>query len=646
MPIKHLRFSFLIGLFFILLFIINSSHIQAQEVIQNYESNIIIETDGSLIVTEKITVTAEGKEIKRGIYRDFPTKYKDIDGNNYNVKFELLSVMRDGQVEDYHTESLNNGIRIYIGNKNRFLEHGTHTFTLEYYTNRQIGFFDNYDELYWNVTGNGWAFPILQASAKIQLPPGVDVNQIETDGYTGAMGDKGKNFAVSILYDNTVFFDATDKLPLHHGLSVVVNWPKGYVKEPSQKEKVIWFFQDNKASLVGLIGLAILWTYLYLTWLKIGKDPQGGVIYPRYYPDKKHSPASMRFVRRMGYDNKAFSSALVNMAVKGYLSITMKTKYFTIDKIDNSARLSLGEAAIALSLFKNKDQITLKQAEHSTISKAINAHKKVLARDYEKLFFNTNKIALLPGWLGSIVILALTVFSIDSSEARATAAFFTAWLSIWSIGVAILSIMVFMAWKNVSGFLSIIPALGITAFATPFFGGEIMGLYLFWQNAGTGVLLIFILVITTNILFYEWMKSPTMKGRELLDKIEGFKLYLKVTETEALQKKLSSQEQPELTPELFEKYLPYAMALDVEKQWSERFSAVFAQLEQQGHHHTPSWYKGKHWDTHNLAGFSSAMGGSLSSAVSSSSTAPGTSSGSSGGGSSGGGGGGGGGGGW
>ncbi|NOQ80417.1 MAG: DUF2207 domain-containing protein, partial [Gammaproteobacteria bacterium] len=198
------------------------SSIQAKELIKNYESVITIDSDSSLSITETITVNAEGNKIKRGIYRDFPTKYKDIYGNHYQVDFNLLSVMRNGKAEKYHTESITNGIRIYIGNKKHFLKHGEHTFTLQYYTNRQLGFFEQFDELYWNITGNGWAFPILRASATIQLPDGVSVNQIETNGYTGEKGDKGGNFDISMLDDNRVLFETIEPLPLHHGLSIVV----------------------------------------------------------------------------------------------------------------------------------------------------------------------------------------------------------------------------------------------------------------------------------------------------------------------------------------------------------------------------------------------------------------------------------------
>jgi uncharacterized membrane protein len=126
-----------------------------------------------------------------------------------------------------------------------------------------------------------------------------------------------------------------------------------------------------------------------------------------------------------------------------------------------------------------------------------------------------------------------------------------------------------------------------------------------------------------------------------MDEIGGFKLYLAVAEKE----RLNILNPPEKTPELFEKYLPYALALDVENEWSEQFAEVLAAASQDGGYR-PTWYTGNTWRRWNMEGFASSLGTSLPGAISSSSTAPGSSSGSGGGGSSGGGGGGGGGGGW
>ncbi|MGD8382251.1 MAG: DUF2207 domain-containing protein, partial [Syntrophobacterales bacterium] len=182
---------------------------------------------------------------------------------------------------------------------------------------------------------------------------------------------------------------------------------------------------------------------------------------------------------------------------------------------------------------------------------------------------------------------------------------------------------------------------GITLFALPFFAGELFGLWAFSSAVSPLAAVTIVVIIAINAIFYHLLKSPTLRGRKLMDEIEGFKLYLSVAEKE----RLNILNPPEKTPELFEKYLPYALALDVENEWSEQFAEVLAAASIDGGYR-PIWYTGNTWRSWNMGGFASSLGTSLPGAISSSSTAPGSSSGSGGGGSSGGGGGGGGGGGW
>ena len=148
-------------------------------------------------------------------------------------------------------------------------------------------------------------------------------------------------------------------------------------------------------------------------------------------------------------------------------------------------------------------------------------------------------------------------------------------------------------------------------------------------------------LVALNLLFYRLLKAPTNLGRRVMDKVEGFKMYLSTAEEHRLEK----LHPPDKTPELFEKYLPYALALEVDQEWSEKFAEVLRRAAASGDY-SPRWYHGHHWDSMHTGSFASSLGSSLSSAISSSSTAPGSSSGFGGGGSSGGGGGGGGGGGW
>ena len=146
-----------------------------QERILSFDSHIDIMARGDVVVSETIRVVAAGKKIRRGIYRDFPTRYRNSLGSQVTVRFEVLEVLRDNRPEAYHTEQQSNGTRVYMGNKDVFLQPGEYTYTFVYRTDRQIGFFEKFDELYWNVTGNGWDFVIEKARAVVQLPPGAEV---------------------------------------------------------------------------------------------------------------------------------------------------------------------------------------------------------------------------------------------------------------------------------------------------------------------------------------------------------------------------------------------------------------------------------------------------------------------------------------
>lgn len=616
----------------------------AAERILDFHSDITVRDDGSMRVVETIKVRAEGRDIKRGIYRDFPTKYQDRHGHRIHVKFDLIDVSRDGKREPFHMESMSNGVRIYVGHKNRFLRVPyTYTYRLVYETDRQLGFFEDHDELYWNVTGNGWKFIIERASAAIHLPAMLDGADLRLEGHTGAQGATGKAFRSTVDANDTARFVTTQALPAKNGLTIVVMWPKGHIHEPTTAQKFGFLLSDNVDVLVGVIGLAFLFTYYWYSWHRVGRDPEPGTIYPRYEPPAGFSPASARFIYRMGYDNKAFATALVNLGVKGQI---------TIDENEDDVSLSLneakqtkmapGESVILKDLFAHGDQIVLEQKNHKRIGAALKAHKASLAGDYERIYFNKNRKYVYIG-IGVSALLILGMFLSNLGEQAAVSMFMTVWLTGWSFGVGVLGLRVVRAFRGMRGTASTIGAVSALVFAIPFFVGELVGLGVLFNYSSLGAIVILVVVVATNIGFFHWMKAPTRAGRQLLDEIEGFKMYLGIAEKE----RLRQMQSPERTPELFERYLPFALALDVEQAWAEKFSAVLAeaQLRRDGGYR-PSWYRGRSWDVGRIDRFTAGLGGSLATTIASSATAPGSSSGSGGGGSSGGGGGGGGGGGW
>src|SRR5207253_1814980 len=159
----------------------------------------------------------------------FPTRY-ERGGRTVRVGFDLQGVTRDGQNEPYATERIDNGVRIRIGDANVIVPQGEHTYVLRYRSTRQLGFFDTYDELYWNVTGNGWIFPIDRVEARIRLPQAVALS--EPSVYTGAQGSTASNGEVVSNQPGEISFRSTAALGSYEGFTVAVRWPKGVVQAP------------------------------------------------------------------------------------------------------------------------------------------------------------------------------------------------------------------------------------------------------------------------------------------------------------------------------------------------------------------------------------------------------------------------------
>ncbi|MCW8814282.1 MAG: DUF2207 domain-containing protein, partial [Chlorobium sp.] len=567
------------------------------ERIISFDSDITLNEDAWMMVVENIKVYANRNKIKRGIYRDFPTKYNDDYGNNINIKFDVLEVLRDGNPESFHTEKLRNGIRVYFGRSDYFLPTGEYTYTIKYQTDRQIGYFDKYDELYWNVTGNGWDFLIEKATATVNLPESVSRDDLKLSGYTGFSGFKGNDYKAEILNSKKIIFRSISMLNPKEGLTIVVQFPKGLVYEPSQSDKLAYFIQDNSQVVFGLIGMLALIFYYIMIWWRVGKDPSKGLIIPLYEPPGNMSPAAIRFIMEMGYDDKIFTSTIVSLAVKGYLKIEEDGKDYSLVKTYSNKTLTSDEKAVLDRLSfkgKNGNQILeLEQKNHTILQKAIKGLKNSLKNNYEKTYFLTNRKYFLIGILISVLILLIS--NLNGSEEQI---FSLIWVSFWSIGVAALLFSVFKAWKGViNKGRGRVTALGgaifITIFSIPFIIGEIVGLY-FLSDAGSPLMVVVVaLIVVINLIFYHLLKAPTLLGRKIMDKIEGFKMYLSVAE----QERLDSIKEPVKTPELFEAFLPYALALNVENKWAEKFSDVLASIDKDSTAYKPGWYSGTSWST-------------------------------------------------
>jgi uncharacterized membrane protein YgcG len=619
------------------------------EGIHSFDSRITVNSDGSMQVVETISVESAGVDMVHGIYRDFPTRYRDRAGNHYSVLFDIVRVRRDGNSEPYHTEELGNGVRVYFGSSTYELPPGPHTYQFTYRTNRQLGFFRDHDELYWNVTGNAWKFPIDAATATVFLPANVRNLVTDLEGYTGYEGEKGQAYTARRDEDSNPTFRAENLAP-GQGLSIVVTWPKGLIAEPTAAQKRAWFIADNKSLIFGVAGWIVVLLYYVMIWGMVGRDPARGTIVPLYEPPDNMSPAAMRFLERMGFDEKAFTAAIMGLAAKGYLTIEQdesRTYKLARRKTASENNLSADENSPARILFEDGSPLILKNKNHELLSRARKVVENNLHATLETTSFRTNARYLWPGIVMSILTIAAVVLMTGGSRTP-VALFMSVWLTGWSFGVYMLVSSVVRAWKSVrtEGVLGIGQAGFITLFSIPFIAGECVGLGLMIWACGVAAAGIIAGAIGLNVLFHHLLKAPTLAGRALMDRVEGFKMFLTAVDADRLQ----TIARPDKTAQLFERFLPYAFALGVEHAWAQQFAQVLAQAASAGGSggtsYSPSWYSGAALASFSATDFTSSFSSSFSSAISSSSAAPGSSSGSGGGGSSGGGGGGGGGGGW
>jgi hypothetical protein len=209
---------------------------RADERILDWQSDIAVRPDSTLEVTETLKVRAEGEQIRRGLLRDFPTRYVDRHGRRVVTGFEVLSVRRDGRVEPHALEKLSNGVRIRIGDPEVYLSPQEYEYTISYRTDRQLGFFSYYYELYWNVTGNGWDFPIDAVSAQVFLPGNIDPASIAVEAYTGLQGAQGRDWEAD-SGPSLATFRGTRGLGPREGLTIVASWPKGHVAPPGLDQR-------------------------------------------------------------------------------------------------------------------------------------------------------------------------------------------------------------------------------------------------------------------------------------------------------------------------------------------------------------------------------------------------------------------------
>ena len=630
-----------------------------EERIESFDVEIVVNKDASIDVTEKITYFFPRP--RHGIYRDIPVIYKTDSGGKVRLDLEnvKVSTFSEESFESHEWQSVpftnsryGNYRRIKIGDPDLFVE-GERTYVISYTVPRAVGFYENFDEIHWNVTGTEWQVPIRLASAFVTIPGEFSADDLELACYQGVSGDTTGCDGIGQLsahkepdgtVETTAAFTAND-LSFYEGLTVAVGFPKGVVTEPTDKEKIgVWF--DNFLQSGGWIFALPLLVFIfrYIQWSRKGRDPKGtGIITAQYDAPDGLSPMQTKFILSQSFGN-SIAAEIIYLAEKGYLKIrrmeaqgVLGTEDYELEKREGEVELLPHQAYLLAALFSEgkmdvNDLVeslkALKELEgsNSSISNLVKkrVEKEVKAYESQERAEAEGKSVVRLSSLKDIFYKKAEKAQEKVTESLVEAGYFP---ETKPTGKA-----------HISGKLASHKqrAIGIGIFLAVFGSFWLVPLS-FGLGAYAGIYAWVSWMLTVGIwtFFSVIMPRLTPKGIAAREHVLGLRLYLSVAEKD----RINFHNAPAKNPDTFEKYLPYAIALGVEKEWGKVFEGI--QMP------PPSWYGDpsyKGLSGFNAGAFASSMSSFSKASSSTLSSAPGSRS--SGGGSSGSGGGGGGGGSW
>jgi uncharacterized membrane protein len=489
--------------------------------INRYHSDIMIDRDSSFVVKETIEVTFDRP--RHGIYRELPFKYREDVGHMVETPTRVLSV-KDGSGKEwkYKVSKKNHMIQIRIGDPKRFVK-DRQTYVIAYEVENAILFLDDHDELYWNVTGNDWKAPIEEASANVSLALKNSSKNLWTACYTGPYGSKESQCGFD-TYENGAKFSATRKLNIGEGFTIAFGWDQGLISPPSSWKKLFWAINLRENWVFLFPPLALL--YMIFHWRRRGRDPKVResltVMYePPKFNNQSLSPGEVGALIDERLDPRDITSTIMGLAVKGYI------------KIEEQKEEGL--------IFDKKDYYIKKVREPDA---ALNAFETELMR------------SLVPGALpGTLVSSLKNRFYTNLDFLKKT------------LYGELIRKKYFLSnpekVRNLYG--------GIGFFIMVF--GSVAFLFLLSESPAKSIVAA-VLTGLPVLLFAKVMPAKTRAGAAAAMDILGFQEFLNRAEKDRLEKMGDMN--------LFSKFLPYAVALDVADNWAKAFEGIYQ--------NPPDWY--------------------------------------------------------
>jgi len=487
--------------------------------INKFHSDVMIGEDSSVIVKE--TIDVEFHQPRHGIYREIPFKYRDDFGKVITTPTKVLSVTDgSGKAWKYKVERTGPMIHVRIGDAKRYVE-GRWTYIITYKVENVILFFKDHDELYWNVTGNYWKAPIKEASATASLTVKNKSENLMVAGYEGGYGSKEE--CGYETYDNIGKFYTKRSLHMGEGLTIVFGWDKGLVSPPSSWKKFLWAMNLGE----NWVFLLPIFSFIYMgnRWYRKGRDPKVResvtVMYePPKFENQPLTPAEVGTLIDERLDPRDITSTIVGLAVRGYIKIEeTKKEGVLFDKTDYYLKKVKGPDA------------NVSPFERELMERLLGGTAGVRVSDLKNKFY-----AYLPGLKKALYGELTRKKYFLSSPEKVRNSYVAAGIVVWIFAIL--------------AFLFLLPGSGIKSFIAGFL---------------TGI---------PVVAFAKFMPAKTRGGASTYMDVLGFQEFMNRAEKDRLERMGDK--------DLFSKFLPYAIALNVADNWAKAFEGIYQD--------PPDWY--------------------------------------------------------
>lgn len=483
--------------------------------------------DAAIDVAADGTVTVEEVIVPRftgswnGVFRTIPVQYRTPQGLNYTLRLRVLSITDDeGRALKYESSRERHYRQLKI-----WVPGATDTtkrLRIRYEVPNALRFFETHDELYWNVTGDEWEVPIESVSARVTLPEGV--SGVRATAFRGAYGATEQTDVD--VEPSAVRLQTRQALGFREGLTVVVGWDPGRIHRPGAVERAASALYSNlPLAIPPIVLLAML-----RLWRARGRDPELGSITARYEPPDGLTPAELGTLADGTPDMRDITATIVDLAVRGYLHITeSKNEYLLglMSSTDYTFSLTRGPESWG----------TLRTHERALLAGMFGSADSVTLSQLKNKFYR-NLPQLKNDLYGMLVRNGFYTARPDRVRA------------LYLVGAVVVGGAIAAGGAAVMSALGMQPASAIIA---GILSGGIIG------------------------VFGYFMPSRTVRGTRELEKVRGFQEFLARVEGDRLDRTIT-------TPDLFERFLPYAMALGVEDTWAKAFEGVAQE--------PPRWYTG------------------------------------------------------